>query len=132
MAFNPPQGPRLPYVVRKLEGTLSRTKYRFNRRVGKIEPYEVEEDAGYIAFFPNGHYLRILNKDDLVRFHLNLRPRVINGDGMVLPDAQQQVAFENMEAQVAALVRKRSGPVSIPGYKGKIPIPATQEVESYA
>jgi hypothetical protein len=57
---------------------------------------------------------------------------VINGDGMVLPDAQQQVAFENMEAQVAALVRKRSGPVSIPGYKGKIPIPATQEVESYA
>ena len=46
MAFNPPQGPRLPYVVRKLEGTIARTKYRFNRRIGKIEPYEVEEEEG--------------------------------------------------------------------------------------
>lgn len=132
MAFNPPQGPRLPYVVRKLEGKVKRVQYRFNRRLGKIEPYEVEEDAGYLAMFPNGHYLRIRTKDDLIRFKINQRPKVINSDGLVLPESQVQVAFENMEANVAALVRKRSGPMAIPGYEGKLPIPTTQEVESYA
>ncbi len=137
------QGARLAYVVKKLEGKVARTNFKFNRRIGKIEPYEVEEDAGYLVFFPRGHYLRIRTKEDLVRYRLNYKPSIISMTGLTDPNSpvgklmaaqdegERIKAWEDMEADVAALVRKNVGPMSIPGYDKPLPLPTRSEEVSY-
>jgi hypothetical protein len=127
------KGPRLPYVVRKLEGTVKVTRYRYNRRIGRIEAYEAEEDGGFLVMFPKGHYLRIRRPEDLVRYQLSKKPRPIAGDGMGMhPSQSLDRSFENMEADVADMVRSRSGPVSVPNFDGKLNLPKRTEEDSYA
>ena len=127
------KGPRLPYVVRKLDGKVKVTRYRYNRREGRIEPYEAEEDGGYLVMFPRGHYLRIRRPEDLVRYQLSKKPRPIAADGMSLHPSQSiERTFENMEADVADMVRSRSGPVNIPNFDGKLNLPKRTEEDSYA
>lgn len=137
------QGARLAYVVKKLEGTVKRTNYKFNRRIGKIEPYEVDEEAGFLVFFPQGHYLRIRTREDLVRYKINYKPPVISMNGLLDPNSpvgklmsaqdegQRTKAWEDMEADIAAIVRKRSGPMAVEGYNKPLPIPHKSEDVSY-
>lgn len=126
------QGPRLPYVVRKLEGTVKVTKYRYNRRLGRIESYEDTEEGGFLVMFPRGHYLRVRRPEDLVRYQLSRRPKPIAADGGAMhPSQQPDRTFENMEADVADMVRARSGPVAIPNFSGKLNLPKRTEDDSY-
>lgn len=126
------KGPRLPYVVRKLDGMVKVTRYKYNRRVGRIEAYEAEEEGGYLVMFPRGHYLRIRRPEDLVRYQLSKKPRPIASDGMSLhPSQAPSRSFENMEADVADMVRRVSGPVNIPNFDGKLNMPKRTEEDSY-
>ena len=128
------QGARLPYVVRKIEGKVSVTRYKFNRRDGKIEPYEAEEDAGYLVMFPRGHYLRIRTKEDLIAKGLHRKPKPIADDGTALhPSQSPEAAFETLEANVADFVRRTSGPITVSNLKtgGKVSLPVRPQEESY-
>ncbi|MCI0557532.1 MAG: hypothetical protein MN733_03475 [Nitrososphaera sp.] len=138
------QGARLAYVVKKLEGTVKRTHFKFDRRTRKLVPNEVEEDAGWLVFFPQGHYLRVRTKQDLIRYKLNYKPQIISMTGLTDPntpvgrlmmaqdEGEREKAWGDMEADIAAMVRRRSGPMSIPGYDKKLPIPTRSEEVSYA
>lgn len=137
------QGARLAYVVKKLEGTVEREASRFDRKTGKVVKEMKEEPAGYLVFFPRGHYLRIRKLGDLKRYRLSKRPNMISLDGLMDPnspvgrlmssqdDADRAKAYEDLEADIAEMVRARSGPMSIPGYKGKLPIPVRNAEDSY-
>jgi len=126
------EGPRLPYVVRKLEGTVKVTKYSYDRKLGRIVPHEDAEDAGYLVMFPAGHYLRIRTADDLARYRLNKKPRPMAADGMALhPTQSPSQSYQNMEADVANYVKAVSGPITIPNFDGKIELPKRVEEESY-
>lgn len=128
------QGPRLPYVVRKLNGTVPVERTKFNRRTGKIEKYEEREDAGFLVFFPKGHYLRVRNKSDLVFYKLNLKPKPIAADGMILhPTQSVEDSYENLEADVVAAVKSAVGQITVPGYEGEpLKLPVRKAEESYA
>jgi len=127
------EGPRLPYVVRKLEGKVKVTKYTYDRKLGRISPYEAEEDAGYLVMFPAGHYLRIRNAEDLARYRLNKKPRPMAADGMALHPSQSPAqSYENMEADVANYVKAVAGPIAVPNFDGKISLPKRVEEDSYA
>lgn len=141
--YSPVQGARLAYVVKKLEGKIKRTNFKFNRRNGKIEPYEVEEDAGFLVFFPRGHYLRVRTREDLIKYKLNYKPSVISMTGLLDPkspvgklmaaqdEGERAKAWEDMEADIAAIVRKNVGPMSIPGYDKPLPLPTHSEEVNY-
>lgn len=141
--YSPVQGARLAYVVKKLEGTLKRKNFKFNRRTGKIEAFDVEEDAGFLVFFPRGHYLRIRTREDLVRYKINYKPAIISMTGLMDPNSpvgklmsaqdegERVKAWEDMEADVASLVRKSVGPMSIEGYDKPLPLPTHQEEVNY-
>lgn len=126
-------GPRLPYVVRKLEGKLKVTKWKMEK-VGKghkMTSFDATEDAGYIAFFPQGHWLRIRTKEDLERYGLSRKPRPIGDDGPLDPRFAPEDAFENLEAKVVAHVKQVcGGSINIPGFDGKINLPKVTE-DSY-
>lgn len=128
------QGPRLPYVVRKLNGTVPVTKRKYNKRTGKVESFEEKEDAGYIVFYPRGHYLRIRNLDALKFYGLDKKPRPIAADGMQLhPTMRIEDAYENLEADVVEAVRSAVGQITIPGFDGKLDnLPKRKMEESYA
>ena len=126
------EGPRLPYVVRKLEGKVKVTQWSYDRKLGRITPHEAEEDAGYIVCFPAGHYLRIRNADDLRRYGLAKKPRPIAADGMALhPSVSPEKSYENMEADVVSYCRAVGGPITIPTFDGKLELPKRVEEESY-
>lgn len=132
MAGRSMDGPRLPYVVRRLEGTVP-TKTYSKEKDGPITEVETEEDAGYIAFFPQGHWLRIRNKEDLVRYGLNRKPRPIGEDGLAIdPRFSPQEAFENLEARVVRHVIQVCGQPQIPGFKGEMNLPTEVLEDSYA
>lgn len=136
MAGRAMSGPRLPYVVRKLEGEIEVTKYRvaMDKKTGKyigMEEYTEMEPAGYIAFFPQGHWLRIRTAEDLKRYGLDKKPRLIADDGAIDPRFAPDEAFENLEAKVVNHVKRvGGGRIEIPGYDGEINLPKLAE-DSY-
>lgn len=126
------EGPRLPYVVVRLDGTVPVEKTTFDRRTGKLVTETKDVPAGYLAFFPAGHYLHIRTKEELIRYKLDKKPKPIAADGMALhPSQSVDKSYENLEADVVSFVRAKVGQINIPGYKGKLNLPKHQEVESY-
>lgn len=135
MAGRAMTGPRLPYVVTKLEGEIEVTKYRVEKdeQTGAyigIESHTETEDAGYLAFFPNGNYMRIRNKEELKRYGLDKKPRLIADDGAIDPRFAPDEAFENLEAKVVNHVKRVCGPIVVTGYDGEINLPTLKE-DSY-
>src|SRR6186713_1130102 len=130
-------GARLSYVVRKLEGTVQREHIKFEeipagkhkdgspRVMHKMVREMKEEPAGNIVYFPRGHVLR-LTDDELARYNLNKKPKMINLQGLNDPnspigmllmqqDAESRAeAYEEMEKQVIQIATAKSGPVQLP------------------
>lgn len=132
MAVRSMKGPRLPYVIRKLEGTVPVMKHRFNRQENKVEEYEDREDAGWLFLSSQGHWLRIRTLDDLKRYKIDRRPRPIGEDGLAVdPRFSPAEAFETLEAKVVQFVQSVSGKIEIPGFDGKINLPTVKEDDNY-
>ena len=76
---NPMKGARLEYVVRKIRGTVMRTKYSYDKKAKKLveKPYEVAD--AFMVYMPNGHSYR-LTLDELERQGYDKQPGIINLD----------------------------------------------------
>jgi hypothetical protein len=119
-------GTRLAYVVRQLEGTVERQITPFDSKKREIVPKMKKQDAGYIVYFPRGHVLRFKNMNELKKYKLHLRPRMINLQGLEDPNSaigklisaqdqgERDLAFEQLEAQVIAMATAKSGRVILP------------------
>lgn len=127
------QGQRLPYVVVKLDGEVKTVHHKFNRRTGKVEAVDAKEPAGFLVFYPRGHYLRIRTGEELIKYGLSKKPAPISQDGTLLhPSQSPEKAYENMQADIIAQVKKVSGAISVPNYDGVINLPKHVTEESYA
>lgn len=127
-------GARLAYVVVKLEGTVKRKQDRYEEGKG-LQEVMIEEDAGYLVYFPRGHVVRMKTPADLK--HYNLREGeapIINMQGLSDPnsplgrmlsaqdDNARKGAWRSMEDQVIRLATAKTGSMIMPEYmdKGKI------------
>ena len=119
-------GARLAYVVVKLKGTVKRDQARYESGKG-LQVVPLEEDAGYMVYFPRGHTVRIRKKEDLA--HYNLREGeapIINMHGLSDPnsplgrmlsaqdDQTRKGAWKSMEDQVIRLATAKTGVVIMP------------------
>jgi hypothetical protein len=124
-------GARLAYVVIHLKGTVKREQNRYEAGKG-LQTVMVEEDAGYIVYFPRGHVVRLKDKDALA--HYNLREGeapIINMQGLSDPnspigrmlsaqdDITRKGAWRSMEDQVIRLATAKTGTVIMPEQMGK-------------
>lgn len=123
-------GARLAYVVVELEGVVTRTTHRFDKRKGIIAT-PTKMPAGYLVYFPRGHALRFKSEEELVRYGLSNDAPIINMQGLHDPNSpigkllrkqdekSRDAAFEQLEQQVIALATARSGRQILPEqYKG--------------
>jgi len=124
-------GARLAYVVVHLKGTVKRDQTRYEAGKG-LQTVSVEEDAGYIVYFPRGHVIRL--KDETALAHYNLREGeapIINMQGLSDPnspigrmlsaqdDTTRKGAWRSMEDQVIRLATAKTGTVIMPEQMGK-------------
>ena len=49
------------------KGKVTRTHYKWDEEARKMDPYEVEEDAGYMLYTPSGTSVRIRDEKELKR-----------------------------------------------------------------
>ena len=126
------QGPRLSFVLRKLEGTVQRTKYAPppSKDAREADPklrsmtenteIEVEEDAGYMLFLPSGHAYRLTHEEVLRRGYLR-EPELIGFEQansqdtpmgrykLARTEAGKAKAWAEMEMQVISACVGKSG-----------------------
>ena len=123
-------GARLAYVVVKLKGTLRRNQTRYEPGKG-LQTVPIDEEAGYMVYFPRGHVVRMRTQEDLD--HYNLREGeapIINMQGLSDPnspigrmlsaqdDATRKGAWRTMEDQVIRLATAKTGVVIMPEQVG--------------
>lgn len=130
-------GARLAYVVRALEGTLTREKIKFvetesgrhkdgsKRVTHAMERVPKEVPAGYMVYFPRGHALRLTEKQ-LKQYNLDKRPKIVNLEGLNDPnspigqllmeqtDEGRVKAFSELEDMVIKITVANSGPIQMP------------------
>jgi hypothetical protein len=133
-------GARLAYVVKKLEGTVKREKVRMHlvkkgsgrtRDQWEMRKELIEEDAGYMVFFPRGHAMRVPTMKQLEHYNLArdgqlLKPTVINmsewanpnspiGRLMMAQDNEGRAgAMADMETLLIRMATHQSGPRLMP------------------
>jgi hypothetical protein len=131
-------GARLAYVVRPIEGEVSRDKYIIEARKSgrdkqgnptythEMKKITKKEPAGFMVYFPRGHALRLRSVEDLKQYNLDQPPQVVNLDGIhdrnspagqlmhAQTDEARRGAFTSLENQVIALATAKSGPVLMP------------------
>jgi hypothetical protein len=70
------KGSRLAYVVVKQEGSVKREKHYWSK--DGIKKKLVDEDAGYLVYFPRGHAIRIKSLARLRHYQLHKSLRSFN------------------------------------------------------
>jgi hypothetical protein len=78
-------GSRLAYVVVKQEGSVKREKHYWTK--DGIKKKLIEEDAGYLVYFPRGHAIRIKNLAMLRHYQLHKEPKIIQLEGLNDPNS---------------------------------------------
>lgn len=140
-------GPRLEFVLRKLPGTVTRSKYRApptaeERKEDKTkkmqlqnERLEIVEEAGYMIFFPTGNSCRLTTKQMLQKGY-DREPNILSFEQandqktaagrfkLARTERGKQKAWEEMEQEIITLCVGRFGKVDalVSDYdpKGKI------------
>lgn len=129
------QGPRLEFVVKKLPGTVTTTKYKGppTKRAVDANPslaadlsnkaIEVEEDAGYMVYLPTGSCYR-MSGAELVARGYDRQPNILSyeqANNVETPagrfklarnDAERQKAMKDMEDQIIKACQGRFGSAS--------------------
>jgi hypothetical protein len=85
MAHGVLKGSRLAFVVVKQEGTVKREKHYWSKE--GIKKKLVEEDAGYLVYFPRGHAIRVRSLARLRHYQLHKEPAIIQLDGLNDPNS---------------------------------------------
>jgi len=124
-------GARLAYVVVHLEGTVKRKQDRYEAGKG-LQEVIIEEDAGYLVYFPRGHVVRLKTPEDLKHYNLRLgEAPIINMQGLSDPnsplgrmlaaqdDNARKGAWRSMEDQVIRLATAKTGSNIMPEMMGK-------------
>jgi hypothetical protein len=91
-------GSRLAYVVVKQEGTVRREKHFWSKE--GIKKRLVEEDAGYIVYFPRGHAVRIRSLNMLRHYRLHMEPKIIQPEGLNDPNSPLGKMFLSQDPQL--------------------------------
>ena len=78
-------GSRLAYVVVKQEGSVKREKHYWSK--DGIKKKLVDEDAGYLVYFPRGHAIRVKTLSMLRHYQLHKEPRIIQLEGLNDPNS---------------------------------------------
>lgn len=119
-------GTRLAYVVRELEGTVERQITPFDNKKREIVPKMETQPAGYLVYFPKGHVLRFQTMDELKKYKLHLKPKMINIQGLEDPNSplgklihaqdqkERDSAFEALEREVINMATIKTGKVLMP------------------
>ena len=117
-------GSRLAYVVVPLDGQVTRKVNTWTKKAGITEKY-VEQEAGFLVYFPRGHVLRIKDKAQLRHYRLDHAPKVINLEGLNDPNSpigkmmmsqdemQRRGAYQSLEEQVIRLAEAKAGKVTV-------------------
>ncbi len=124
------QGTRLAFVVRKLDGDVTRERMEVKVIKGKgpkktdrheLERVSAEEPAGYMVYFPRGHAIRCKDDRALARHGLNREPELVNLEGLHDPNSPagklfmsqdeqtRRGAFRDLERQVIDMVHRQGG-----------------------
>lgn len=127
-------GPRLSFVVRKLPGTIKRTKYKAppTEEAVKENPalkkdlsnhaVEVTEDAGYMVYLPNGGAYR-LSASELIKRGYDKEPEFLGYEQandqktamgrykLARTESARQKAWKEMEDEVVNVCLGRVGKV---------------------
>lgn len=119
---------RMAFVTVPLDGTVKRKVIKFKDitpKGGKIPVHErieevVEQPAGFMVYFPNGHALR-MNEKRVKEFGYDKDAPIANMDGLHSPnspigqlmraqtDKARQEAFRNLQEETIALATAKSG-----------------------
>jgi hypothetical protein len=78
-------GSRLAYVVVKQEGAVKREKHYWTK--DGIKKKLVDEDAGYLVYFPRGHAIRVRSLAMLRHYQLHKEPKIIELQGLNDPNS---------------------------------------------
>jgi hypothetical protein len=78
-------GSRLAYVVVKQEGAVKREKHFWSK--DGIKKKLVDEDAGYLVYFPRGHAIRVKSLAMLKHYQLHKEPKIIQLEGLNDPNS---------------------------------------------
>lgn len=79
------KGSRLAYVVIRQEGSVKREKCFWTK--DGIKKKLVDEDAGYLVYFPRGHAIRVKSLAKLRHYQLHKEPQIIQLDGLNDPNS---------------------------------------------
>jgi hypothetical protein len=79
------KGSRLAYVVVKQDGAVKREKHYWSK--DGIRKKLVDEDAGYLVYFPRGHAIRVKSLAMLRHYQLHKEPRIIQLEGLNDPNS---------------------------------------------
>jgi hypothetical protein len=130
-------GSRLAYVVVKQEGAVKREKHYWTKE--GIKKKLVDEDAGYLVYFPRGHAIRIKSLAMLRHFQLHKEPRIIQLEGLNDPNSPlgkmfmsqdphlRQASYHELEQMVIDLASAR-GKIEV---KDLVPM-TEEEIQSAA
>lgn len=91
-------GSRLAYVVVKQEGKVKREKHFWSK--DGIKKKLVEEDAGFLVYFPRGHALRVRSLRQLKHYRLHKEPKIIQLDGLNDPNSPLGKMFLSQDPQL--------------------------------
>jgi len=128
-------GPRLEFVVKKLPGTVTRTKWKAPPTKAQVDKDESlakdlsnqksseEVDAGYMVYLPTGFCYR-MSADELVRRKFDRQPNIISFEQanntktpagrfkLARNEQEKQRAWAEMEKQVIDACQGRVGNVA--------------------
>jgi hypothetical protein len=91
-------GSRLAYVVVKQDGMVKREKHFWTKE--GIKKKLVDEDAGYLVYFPRGHAIRVKNLVMLRHYRLHKEPRIIQLEGLNDPNSPLGKMFLSQDPQL--------------------------------
>jgi len=123
-------GSRLAYVVVKQEGAVKREKHYWTK--DGIKKKLVDEDAGYLVYFPRGHAIRVRSLAQLRHYRLHKEPQIIQLDGLNDPNSpigkmfmsQDQhlraASYRQLEQMVIDLAQAR-GKIEVQDFKPRDP-----------
>ena len=118
------KGTRLAYVVQEIEGFVRRPVTTWSKKEG-MRTKMVEQPAGYLVYFPRGHFIRIKDLKTLRHYGLDKEPALMQLEGLHDPRSPlgklffaqeasgRQAAWRELENQVIKLATAKTGPVDV-------------------
>src|SRR5262245_51652826 len=115
-------GSRLAYVVVKQEGKVKREKHFWSK--DGLKKKLVEEDAGFLVYFPRGHALRVRSLRQLKHYRLHKEPKIIQLDGLNDPNSPLGRMFlsQDQNLRMASYRQLEQMVIDLATSKGKVEV----------